>query len=192
MWNGQFHFDMRHRHTYMHAYDQGRPSPLRPWCISPCFRFPPISEKFWTFWKILTILPFPEKFLDSHPPKFLMTFFLVIHHKFWTSFLFSLFQYISPCFEKIFLSPLLWQISSPYFRQIHLLFTYFACISFPPYFDHDAFMQHPMHVLHLKMVSFQKYTHLCILNKKFRRWYSQSCARCLRLLNIWNSEPLWF
>ena len=22
------------------------------------------------------------------------------------------------------------------------------CISFPPYFDHDAFMHHPMHVLH--------------------------------------------
>jgi len=21
------------------------------------------------------------------------------------------------------------------------------CISFPPYFDHDAFMHHPMHVL---------------------------------------------
>jgi len=20
-WNGQFHFDMRHRHTYTHAYD---------------------------------------------------------------------------------------------------------------------------------------------------------------------------
>src|SRR6218665_2900666 len=28
-----------------------------------------------TFWKIFTILPFPEKFLDFHPPKFLMTFF---------------------------------------------------------------------------------------------------------------------
>src|SRR6218665_1806564 len=26
-------------------------------------------------------------------------------------------------------------------------FTYFMCISFPPYFDHDAFMHHPMYVL---------------------------------------------
>src|SRR6218665_235278 len=26
-------------------------------------------------------------------------------------------------------------------------FTYFMCISFPPYFDHDAFMHHTMHVL---------------------------------------------
>ena len=44
---------------------------------------------------------------------------------------------ISPYFAKF----------APSFRKIHLLFTYFVCISFPPYFDHDAFMHHPMHVL---------------------------------------------
>src|SRR6218665_3495269 len=31
---------------------------------------------------MFTILPFPDKFLDFHPPTFLMTFFLVIDHKF--------------------------------------------------------------------------------------------------------------
>src|SRR6218665_3454466 len=47
----------------------------------PCFRFPSLFKK---------------KFLDFHPPKFLMTFFLVIDHKFRITPLFSLFQYISP------------------------------------------------------------------------------------------------
>ena len=32
-------------------------------------------------------------------------------------------------------------------RKFYLLFTYFLCTLFPPYFDHDAFMHHPMHVL---------------------------------------------
>ena len=49
-----------------------------------------------------------------------MTFFLVIDHKFLISPLFSLFQYISPLFCEKKISP---------------------------YFDHDAFMHHPMHVL---------------------------------------------
>ena len=115
---------------------QGRPSPLRPWCISPPVSdFPPIFEKF------SKCYPFPEKFLEFHP-----TFFLVIDHKFWISPLFSLFQYICPLFSKNYYFSLLWQIS-PCFTQIHLLFTYFMCISFPPYFDHDAFMHTPMHVL---------------------------------------------
>ena len=52
----------------------------------------------------------------------------------------------SPCFAKIVISSLFWQIYLC-FRQIQLLFTCFTCISFPPYFGHDAFMHHPMHVL---------------------------------------------
>src|SRR6218665_1572574 len=52
----------------------------------------------------------------------------------------------SPCFARIFISPYFYKFSLC-FRKIHLLFTYFLCISFPPYFDHDAFMHHPMHVL---------------------------------------------
>src|SRR6218665_267065 len=42
-----------------------------------------------------------------------------------------MFQYIFPLFRENYYSPC--------FRQIQLLFTYFTCISFPPYFDHDAF-----------------------------------------------------
>src|SRR6218665_863227 len=106
--------------------------------------FPPVSDSplfsknFQTLWKILKILPFPEKFLDFHPPKFLMTFFE--------------FPPFFPCFStfppvsRSLLFPLLLKIPLC-LRKIHLLFTYFMCISFPPYFDHDAFMHHPMHVL---------------------------------------------
>ena len=110
----------------------------------PLFQISPYFRKiFWTLRKIFAILLFPDKFLDFHPPKFLMTF-LVIDHKFRISPLFSLFQYIS--LGKL-LFPLLWQNFPPCFTQIHLLFTYFTCISFPHCFDHDAFKHHPMHVL---------------------------------------------
>src|SRR6218665_2071531 len=77
--------------------NQGRPSPLRPCCISPLFQiFPLFSKKCRTQRKIFTILPFPDKFLDFLPRKFPMTFFLVIDHKFRISSLFSLFQYYYP------------------------------------------------------------------------------------------------
>ena len=62
--------------------------------------------------------------------------------------LFSLFQYISPLFREHYYFPLLWQISplfsknSPAF-YIGLLYVHFVS----PYFDHDAFMHHPVHVL---------------------------------------------
>ena len=80
--------------------------PLRPWCISPLFQICPLFLKnFRTFWIFFTILPFPEKFLDFHPPKFLMTLFLVIGHKSRISPLFSLIQYISPLFREHFSFP---------------------------------------------------------------------------------------
>ena len=42
----------------------------------------------------------------------------------------------------------LFQYMSPLFREnYHFPPTLTNCISFPPYFDHDAFMHHPMHVL---------------------------------------------
>ena len=88
-----------------------------PWCIFPSVSDSPLfSKKFPTVENFQNFnLSFSRKILDFHPPKFLMTFFLVIDHKFCNSPLFSLFQYISPLF-----------------RKIHLLFTYFMCISFPP------------------------------------------------------------
>src|SRR6218665_1620815 len=99
----------------------------------PLFQISPLFlENFRTFWKISTILPFPEKFLDFHLPKFLMTFFLVIDHKFPILSIFWLFQYISPLFHGNYSFPPTFTNFSPCFRQIHLLFTYFTCIFFPP------------------------------------------------------------
>jgi len=93
------------------------------------------TQEIQTLWKIFKILPFPEKFLDFNPPKFLMTFFS--HQPVTVHFLPVSRKLLFPYFDKF---PL-------WFRKIHLLFTNFLCISFPPYFDHDAFMHHPMHVL---------------------------------------------
>ena len=77
----------------------------------PVSDFPLFSKNFRTLTKIFKILPFPERFLDFHPPKFLMTFFLVIDHKFRISRpLFPLFQCISPLFRENYYFPLLWQI----------------------------------------------------------------------------------
>jgi len=92
---------------------QGRPFPPETMMhFTPCFRFPPLfSKNFRTLRKIFKLLPFPEKFIDFHPPKFLKTFFLVIEFR--ISPLFSLFQYISPLFRKNYYSPLLWQLFPP-------------------------------------------------------------------------------
>jgi len=49
-------------------------------------------------------------------------------------------------FPLLSLFPLLF-LNSPLFHKICMVFTYFLCFSLPPYFDHDAFMHHPMHVL---------------------------------------------
>src|SRR6218665_3514031 len=66
---------------------------------------PPISEKFSDFLRNFYNVTF--KFLDFHPPKFLMTFFLVIHHKFRIPPYFRCSSTFPPCFVNIFLSPLL-------------------------------------------------------------------------------------
>src|SRR6218665_2809286 len=91
--------------------------------ISPLF-----SKNFQTLKKNFTILPFPETFLHFHQPKI---FFLVIDHKFRISPYFLCFSTFSLCFAKIIISPYFYKFP-PCFRQIHLLFTYFTCISFPP------------------------------------------------------------
>jgi len=124
----------------------GASIPLREWCISPLFHISPyFRTNFRTPWKICPISPFPTKFSHFHSPKFFWWPFLVIDHKISNSPLFSLFQYISPYFAKIFF-PLLFQIP-PWFRKIYVFSTYFIRFSFPPYFDHDAFMRHAMLVL---------------------------------------------
>src|SRR6218665_1232034 len=86
--------------------------------------FPPVSDSplflknFETMRKIFSILPFPDKFLDFHPPKFLMTFF----HKFRISPLFSLFQHISSLFHENYYFPPYFSKFPPCFRKIDLFF----------------------------------------------------------------------
>src|SRR6218665_911215 len=67
------------------------------------------------------MLPFPEKFLDFHPSKFLMTFFL-----------FSLLCYISPCFAKIIISSLLSKLSPPVFEKFTCFLHTLCVFRFPP------------------------------------------------------------
>ena len=72
-----------------------------PWghdAFPPVSDFPLFSKNFQTLSNIFKILPFPEKFLDFHPPKFLMTFFLVIDHKFQISPYFPCFSTFPPRF----------------------------------------------------------------------------------------------
>src|SRR6218665_113937 len=112
----------------------------------PLFQISPYFRKIFRLYKIFSILPFPEKFLDFHLPKFLITFFSSTTNFEFPSY-FPCFCTFPPCFEKILFPSLLFTISPFCFRKIHLLFTYFLCMSFPTYFDHDAFMHHTMHVL---------------------------------------------
>ena len=69
----------------------------------------------------------------------MMTFFRISPY-------FSCFSTFPPVSRKLLFPPYFHKFPLC-FKQFHLLFTYFTCISFPPYFDHDAFMHHPMHVL---------------------------------------------
>src|SRR6218665_1396480 len=75
----------------------------------PVSDFPPIFEKFSESVENFQNFTFSEKFLDFHPPKFLMTFFSPV---------------VS---QKLFFPPFK---NSPCFRKILLPFTYFMCISF--------------------------------------------------------------
>ena len=113
----------------------------------PLFQiFPLFPRNFLTPWKISQILPFPEKFLNFHPPKFLMTFFS--HQPLISNLpLFSLFQYISPYLEKkLFFLPYFKKFSLPVFAKF-TCFLHTLGFLVSPYFYHEAFMHHTMHVL---------------------------------------------
>src|SRR6218665_3551289 len=99
----------------------------------PLFQiFPIFLENFRTLRKIFTILPFPDKFLDFHPPQFLMTYFS--HRPQISKFppIFPVSIHLPPSVSRKLLFPPYFDKFSLCFRQIHLLFTYFTCISFPP------------------------------------------------------------
>ena len=101
---------------------------LPPVSDSLCFR-----KKIQTLRKMLTILPFPENFFDFHPPKFLMT----------------LFSSIQSVPANLTIStgtrvPAKCQVPERRSGPFRLVYT---PVSFPPYFDHEEFMHHTMHVL---------------------------------------------
>ena len=113
----------------------------------PLFQISPLfSRHFWTVWKMSKILPFPDKFTHFHPSKFLTTFFFTHRPQISNSPLFSLFYDIFPPDSRKFaISPLFSKISPPVFQKFNSFLHTLGVIS-PPYFDHDAFMHHPMHV----------------------------------------------
>ena len=93
--------------------------------------FPCFWKKIQTLRKIFTILPLPDKFFDFHPTKFLITFFLVIDHKFRTFLpIFEFSPYLlcfstfpstfPPRFAKIIISPLLLQISPVFLHSLRV------------------------------------------------------------------------
>ena len=96
------------------------------------------------------ILPVPKIFLDFHPAKFLMTFFLVVSHIFAVSVHFqaplfaygcwgALYKYLNtiqyntifpPFHENYHFLPTF--ANSPWYCKIYAFFTYFMCFSFTP------------------------------------------------------------
>ena len=110
-----------------------------PWdhdAFPPLFQISPLFHKnVWTFWKIFTILPFPEKFLDFLTficQNFWWPFFvfLVIDHKFRISPLFSLLQYISPppVSRKLFFPPYFYKFPPLFYANspaFYILYVYF-------------------------------------------------------------------
>src|SRR6218665_1170973 len=73
------------------------------------------------------MLLFPEKFLDFHPPNFLMTFFLVIDRKFRIPPI-SLFQYISPLFFENYYFPPTFTNFPMFSKNLHASYVF----RFPP------------------------------------------------------------
>ena len=123
---------------------QRHPSPAGNASPPPVSDFPPYFRKnVETPWEIFHNFNFsPKIFFNFHLPKFLSHSLRIQNFP-----LFSLFQYISPNFGIIIISPLLLQIfPSDFVKSMCFLHT-FCVFRFPPQFDHDAFMHHTMHVL---------------------------------------------
>ena len=136
------------RERYHSTTARGVHPPLRPWCIFPLsFRFPPYLLKILRLCgKFKKFDLFPKKFPIFIRQNFWRPFtFLVVDHKFRISPQFWLFQCISPLIRENVLFPPTFQ-NSPLFLKNSPAF-YILYVYFPPYFDHDAFMHHPMHVL---------------------------------------------
>ena len=111
---------------------------------SPCFL--PVFEKNFRLRKMFTILPFPKIFFHFHP------FF---SHRpqisnspyFLNSPYFPSFSTFPSLFRENYYFPPTFTNFPPVFEKLTCFLYTLMCSSFPPYFDHDAFMHHTMHVL---------------------------------------------
>ena len=110
---------------------QGRPSPLRPWCISPLFPIlPSVFENFSDSEGNFHNFTFSRKISWFSSAEISDDLFLVIDHKFWISPIFSLFLYIFPLFRENYYFPVPWEIfplfstNSPAFYTLYVYFVF--------------------------------------------------------------------
>jgi len=119
--------------------------PLRQWCIFPLFQNSPLFPKnFSDPVQNFPDLTFVTKKIRFSSAKISDDLFLVITHKLLP--LFSFFQSIPPILEN-FSFPT-FQNFPPDFLKCPCSVHAFCDFRFSPYFDHDAFMHHTMHVLY--------------------------------------------
>jgi len=126
--------------VYVHT---GASIPLRQWWFPPCFRFPPVSEKFSNSVENFPNFTSSRKIFWFSSAKISDDLFLVINHKFRISPSIIPISIHFPLFHKNVTFPLLSKFPLC-FRQIYVFFTHFTCFSFPPTF---TMMHHTMHVL---------------------------------------------
>ena len=125
---------------------QGRPSPLMAWCISPCFRIPPVfsdpAENFQNF-------TFSQKFFHFHPPKFLMTFFVSGRHHQFPNFpdIFPASIYFLPVSLKLLFLPCFYKFL-PCFRKIHVFLHALRAFCFPLLWPWCIYAWHNAHTGH--------------------------------------------
>src|SRR6218665_395626 len=90
--------------------------------LSPLLQIPPIFEKLYEFLENFQNFTFSSQ---------ISRFFLVIDHKFSIPLIFPVSVHFPPLFRENFYFP----PTLTNFPSVSCFFTYFMCISFPPYFD---------------------------------------------------------
>jgi len=123
------------------------------------------NDAFSPLFRIFPILPFPEKFLDFHPPKFLNFWWLFLSHRLQilNSPYFSCFTIFPPYFGKIIIPP-------PVFRKF-TSFLHTSCVfRFPP----------ALTMMHLCITQCTYWTALPI-GVRCRIHHCSPCAAILRL-----------
>jgi len=91
-----------------------------------------------------------------------------------------------PLFRKILNFPLLFQIS-PGFRKLYVFFYILYVFLVSPYFDHDAFMHHTMHILDAPALHVTRCRYV-----RLRDWstiaYNLHSITCRRKHYVWNEK----